>query len=303
LLPGAMAKPFFGPALDPLLSSKILVELPPAVEWPVCDDCECACATRPILFVDGKPIAACGLDRASDTPLEDHDLRTFEIDIEALIRAIGVSSGFPQQQHREIRQGVWFLGTVAEQHAVFITPMRSVVDDPTLHRALHAAAPQGTATLLGPSVNGASWTRFADAKISYVVAEEAFTDDGFKLDLGRLLPVSTKPRLILERGSRRATFDGRGTVLSQRAFELAVLLCKAVLEGRVVVTHDEIEKIIFSGQSADRLPSSDAIRDLRKQLGPLLKGNRTTNSIKNLIQNKPSVGYVLNLAASEILIL
>ena len=210
LLSGAAAKPFFGAAFQELLSSKILVERALATEWPLCNTCECDLDARPIRAAEGGFVAACPLDFKADVHLDEDDVRTFQIDVASLIKQVRTASLF-RGVMVEVQRGVWLLGEIAEQHAVFITLQSSAIEDPTLPRTLHGAAPGSGLTLLGPPASDDVRTRLADAQIHYVTLSEAVTEGGFNLDLSQLLPAPSKPRFVLERGSRRARLDGRLT--------------------------------------------------------------------------------------------
>ena len=276
----------------------MLVEQPPATHWPLCNACECDLDARPIRAAEGGFVAACPLDFKADVHLDENDIRTFEVDVASLLKEIRTASLF-RGLMVEVQRGVWLLGEIAERHTVFITLLNSTIEDPTLPRVLHGAAAGSRLTLLGPRASDSIRTRFADAQIHYVTLIDAVTEGVFRLDFSQLLPAPSKPRFVLERGSRRARLDGRGTVLTHRAFEMAMLLVNAVLDGSTVVSHERIEKSLFSGQSDDRFPAADAIRDLRDQIRPLLQKGA---EIKELIQNRPARGYMLNLRASEVLV-
>ncbi len=75
---------------------------------------------------------------------------------------------------------------------------------------------------------------------------------------------------------------------------------KAAHTNAPIVSHSKLDETLFSGQSVARVPAADAIRDLRDEIRPILKNG---SEIKDLIQNRPGRGYVLNLPASEILLI
>ncbi len=85
LLLGGQAKSHFGRAFDRLLARRVLVELAPATEWPVCGTCECGMDARVIREINGELRALCFLDSACDAILIPDDLRAFRIDPEHLV--------------------------------------------------------------------------------------------------------------------------------------------------------------------------------------------------------------------------
>lgn len=100
ILPGGLAKSHFGPQFQGFLNRRLVIEQPPATDWPPCNSCECGLDARPVRAVDGRLVAACPFNSASDINLEEDDLRTFEINTSAVVKEIASTSGFAPSRTR-----------------------------------------------------------------------------------------------------------------------------------------------------------------------------------------------------------
>lgn len=295
LLWGREAKPFYGPAFDRLIVAGVLVARAPALEWQVCDDCDCGRDWRPIERIDGRLVAVCPLDHAADVVLDPEDLESYEINPAALVREIAASSGFADEPS-EIIAGLWHLGRSASGRQVFLVLSRLCALQPGLIAAIRLVDGASQTTLITPALSAAESVRFAEAGIHVVSSEEGIGDSGegcFAIDPAKLEPARiSATRLSIVRSSQRVVLDGIERHVPQQPFRLLVLLAETAIRKGGFVRTVEIEAA-NSGRTA-----SDLVRELRDCLAA---GAAEPDQVRRLIKTRRSPsGYALALESHEI---
>lgn len=295
LLWGREAKPFYGPAFDRLIVAGVLVARAPALEWQVCDDCDCGRDWRPIERIDGRLVAVCPLDHAADVVLDPEDLESYEINPAALVREIAASSGFADEPS-EIIAGLWHLGRSASGRQVFLVLSRLCALQPGLIAAIRLVDGASQTTLITPALSAAESVRFAEAGIHVVSSEECIGDSGqgcFAIDPAKLEPARTSaPRLLIVRSSQRVVLDGIERHVPQQPFRLLTSLAEAAIRKGGVVRTIDIEAA-NSGRAA-----SDLVRELRNCLAASAP---EPDQVRRLIKTRRSPsGYALVLEPHEI---
>ncbi|MEX0853883.1 MAG: helix-turn-helix domain-containing protein [Bauldia sp.] len=297
ILPGNLAKHHFGPDFDALLHQRLLKEAAPASEWATCASCECGLHARPVQRIDGRLVAACPLSAALDAELDEDDLRTFEIDIPAIVRRMASESGFGSEPE-EVMEGVWLLGFMPDGRAVFVAPSPYATKHQGLIAVLRVRAGESPVTIVS-AMSSRREPRLADAGIHCVALQDACHDGpelSFGLDLQRLVPAaSTKARLIVNRPGNSATLDGIEKLLSPRSFDVLWLLAVAAYEGHTCVSRSELAKGLWGAAPRGDRAVDDAVRDLRRQLG-----TGRSSSRHSLIVTRQAEGYQLGLRPEEI---
>lgn len=295
LLSGTEAAAYPKAALDRLLSCRVLVELEPASEWPVCKACECDLEARPIQRINGKIVAPCPLDRQADADLTEDDLRSFRVDPGALAQQIASDSGFPDAP-AEIVPGVWHLGLTPAGRAAFLVLSLAQIQQPGIVALLRSAVRSAPITVIGPPLPMPESLRFEEVGIHLVaVGDVVGVGNGaacFALDLSRLVPAADlKPRLIIVQWSKTVILDGTERLLPLQPYRLLLLLAEKARIGDGIVLTQEIES--HTGREA-----RDIVRELRNALA---EGSPSPGAIRNLIRNRRSrSAYQLVLAAMEI---
>jgi hypothetical protein len=295
LLWGREAKPFYGPAFDRLIVAGVLVARAPALEWQVCDDCDCGRDWRPIERIDGRLVAVCPLDHAGDVVLDPEDLESYEINPAALVHEIAVSSGFVGEPS-EVIGGLWHLGRSASGRQLFLVLSRVCALQPGLIAAIRLVDGASQTTLITPALSAAESVRFAEAGIHVVSSEECVGDSGqscFAIDPAKLEPVRiSATRLSIVRSSQRVVLDGIERHVPQQPFRLLVLLAETAIRKGGFVRRVEIEAA-NSGRTA-----SDLVRELRDCLAA---GAAEPDQVRRLIKTRRSPsGYALALESHEI---
>ena len=301
LLWGRQAKPHFGPNFDRMLAAGVLVECPPVEQWSACTDCDCGFGIRPIQRIDGRIVAACPIDAASDTELEEDDLREFRIDPERLVQMIAGASGFPQPV-AAVAPDLWRIGRLrpvrhGRRHRPRSRPSGVVL-------MLKTAAGGAPVTVVAPDPSSAIRLRCLEAGIDLVELRAALmaSDRGIDvLDLTMLEPTAAGPRLVIERRARQVTLDGRRIHLSDQVFALLMFLAERALDSPATVEIRTIEDHIW-GAGIHRIASSirEPIRALREALAA---GAPDKAAVRNLIEymRNPN-GYRLRIDAGDIVI-
>ena len=287
ILWGRQAAPHAGRDFERLLDRGVLVEQAPATEWDVCPGCDCGLGARPVRQIDGRPVAVCPTDRASDLVLGDDDLRSFRIHPSALVREIAMASRFGGEP-APVATGVWHMGETSNQRALFLALSRGAVLQPGIIGLMRSLARSSPITVIAPAMAAAELARFAEAAIAVIPIEACLATNttALALDLSALDTVrAPQPRLVVFRQSRRVILDGNEMTIPQQPFTLLAMLAEAV-GGRssYLTPHQIAEK--YSGRD-----HRDLIRDLRTAL---------QDDRKLLIKTRRSpTGYFLALAPDE----
>ena len=302
---GRTLRPWLGRPLDRLLARRVLVELEPVGEWTPCTDCDQGCDGRVILRNVDCLIAACPYDSRSDEILGPDDIRAFSIDVENLGRAIREDTGLIGDDATEIADGVWLLGALPRNGQ---TPRSVVLAIRLQHRdaadllfriktQLRLDAVVVTTTLSLPLRQ-----QFLTADIPVACISDALAANDparpFSLDSRRLaVPARLSgARLVIRTAERTVEFDGQPVHLPPQPFDLLVLLARTTVTDRVRLQRRDIEDVLF-GKAAHGHDVSDIIRRLRESFTPFVGG---ATQAKQLIENKPRLGYLLNLQPAEI---
>ena len=297
ILPGYTAKVHFGPQFEMLLARRIVIEQSPATEWPSCNSCECGVDARKVQSVGDRLIAPCLLDSARDTDLEKDDLRTFEIDISAVVGEIATRLGFDSEPGL-VCDGVWLLGIASTRRAIFMIPSSSAIRLSGLITMLRHAAQGSPITIVSAEMSPAERQRFSDAGahcIDILKAVGGGAESFLTLDLDAMEPPSDRePRLVLSRAQQIVRWDGQELRLSPRSFKLLWLLAEAAVRGTSLVSRAEIEKCLWGKLVVAKSAAADSIRDLRKQL------RWAGLDPVDVVQVRQGRGYVLVLSPEEL---
>jgi len=300
---GRVAKPHFGHEFNRLLGQRILIEEVPAESWSTCSNCECGLDARPIQHINGRIVAACPFDAGSDAVLERDDLRSFRIDVAALMRAVASASGFAAEPG-EIIKGVWYLGAAVPGQAVFAAPAMASAQRSGLIPALRATTGDARMMLLAPQLSGSEIGRFVDAGIQLVRFCDSIganPDAPFALAIPvRAVARRGAPRLVVMCSQQTVRLDGAEIRLPQRPFIALLTLAEAAAAGRPVVGRGELEKRLWGNHAVDKRLAADAIRDLRKKLASVNPRAKNTGS---LIETRTTLGYALALPGEAIQII
>lgn len=300
ILTGSEAKRHFGGGFDALLAERLIVEQAPATDWPTCRSCECGMDARPIQNYSGRLVAACPLDASMDQDLDDDDLRSFAIDVLAVVTRIARDTGLSSPEM--VADGVWFLGVAPTGRAIFLAPSLAACRQPGLVPVLQARAREAPVTIvtamLPPAERRLADAGFHSAPIQDVLRDH--TDGFFGLALERLVPVSNvAPRLVLNKSARDAIVEGKAASLSPRSFKVLWLLAEAATTDGRVVTRFEIEERVWGSTVVSKQAAADAVRGLRAELG---RGGRSQTG-PTLILTRQTAGYQLDLRADQVLMI
>jgi DNA-binding winged helix-turn-helix (wHTH) protein len=295
ILSGSAAKPFFGPAFQDLLATKVIIERSPAQEWSTCDACECNLAARPIRDTLNGLVAQCPLDAAADTALEPEDLRSFEIDIGALVTKMAEASGLAYP--KEVANQLWFLGLSPRGQATFVITRATTIEGNPLMDLLRRVAAGSPITLLGGVSKRSELERLVAAGIHHVPLSEACLSDYFVLESAKLSPTTAvAAKFILSKPEQKVLSKGFQICLPPRSFKILWLLAKALVDGKPLVTHREIERCVWGAIVVDKRAVADAVRHLRDETKPL----SPHTGPEQLIETRHGQGYMLNLRADEV---
>ena len=303
---GRTLRPWLGRPLDRLLARRVLVELEPVGEWTPCTDCDRGCDSRVILRNVDCLIAACPHDSRSDEILGPDDLRAFSIDVENLGRAIREDTGLIGDDAAEIADGVWLLGALPRNGQ---TPLSIVLalrlqdrDAADLLFRIKTQLRRDGVVVTTTAPSAVIRQQFLTADIPLVSVADALAETDpqrpFSLDPRHLaVPAGLRGvRLIIRTRERTVVFDGQPLHLAPQPFDLLVLLARRGLTDRTPMQRRDIEDALF-GTATHGHDVSDIVRRLRESFGPFIGG---IAQAKRLIENKPRLGYLLNLRRSEI---
>ncbi|MFN3946111.1 MAG: hypothetical protein ACK4K7_14390 [Allosphingosinicella sp.] len=291
ILWGRQAAPHAVRDFERLLDRGVLVEQAPATEWDVCPACDCGLGARPVRQIDGRPVAVCPTDRASDLVLGDDDLRSFRIVQAALVREIAMASGFGGEP-APVATGVWHVGETSNQRALFLALSRGAVLQPGIIGLMRSVARSSPITVIAPAMAATELARFAEAAIAVMPIDRCLGRNaaGFAIDISMLeCAPALRPQLVIFRQSQRVVLDGIEMHIPQQPFKLLVMLAKAVGTRSGYLTRHQIEAE-NSGRGA-----ADLVRELRHFLSHGREG-RGADLIKT---RRSPTGYFLALAPDE----
>lgn len=250
---------------------------------------------------DGRHVAPCPCDHRNDAILDDDDLRSFQIDVAALIQGIAAASDITDELEA-VLPGVWHFGPIRSGRTVFVALSITAATQPGLIGILQAAARRLPISLIAPPLPTPERQRLKDAGIHLVATRNVIVGNNglaLALDLSRLEPDTTPaPRLVIARSAKSVSLDGISYALSDQTFKLLYLLAVRARNDQSCVTTRDIEQEIW-GSSIHRVSRSarDVVRELRKAL---TAGTSHPAAARQLIANKRNRGWRLTLAAAEI---
>lgn len=291
-LSGTLAAAHAGAEFDRLLRKRVLIEREAITEWDACAGCECDRRARLIDHADAGPVARCALDPAFDIPLDDADLREYEIDVAALVREIAHLSGLKGGPEL-IASDLWLVG---EGDRVIFLAQGSALSDALSISMLRTAARGRPIAVIGPTPSASLRRQFEDANIHLSCFAEVFQESlGIDLHAFRHGLV----RLVIDRSKQAATLDGVEHVLSLQLFKLLVFLAEGALGRGGFISATEIEHHLWD-EKLDQIvrPVRDVVSSLR---AALRKGDSSSNPGR-LIETRTGIGYRLRLAPNEIVI-
>jgi len=301
ILWGRQAKPYFGKDFDRLLNSRLLVEEARAEEWDRCDACECDHDVRLIHEINGQFIAACPISSRSDSVLDPEDMRSFKINLPALVAEVAKASGFSNEPS-EVIPGVWRLGMTATKRQLFMTLNRSALARSGLIGTLRLSDPASQISVISPVVTSADRVRFMESGIVIETTQECLRGENgsWAIDLLKLEGTpQIAPRLLIKRIARFVTLDGEPKTLTEQSFKLLVFLAENAKRSAAIVDNREIEKHLW-GSGVHRI-SSQTREPIRSLKNALTANGANKNAVKALIENKRNPnGYRLALEPSQI---
>lgn len=295
ILPGALARPFYGPAFDRLLAKRVLVEQAPLADWDVCDSCECGSPCRPIRKARDGYRADCPLDPCRDVVLSENDLRVFRIDGAALASALAMAAGLSGPV-RSVADGVWKIGETPSGRGVFLALEASALAADGIASTLRKAAKRQEITVLAPSLPADVENRLNDAGFHLVETLEALVPAsggfGAAFDVSALTPVSETPTLHVRTAVAEVRWGHRSVILSHQLFPVFQRLLEKALSRDPVASGPHIEGT--TGREA-----KDLIRELRDAFKAV---GFTDGETKALITTVRGRGYKLDVPASDIVV-
>lgn len=294
---GREAQPQFGRAFDRLLADRVLTERAPATTWPPCRTCDAGCGPRAIAEIDGRFVAECPEDHACDTVLAPHEVRSFAIDPEALVRLIAAATGLPGTPFL-VTEGAWMLGRTPTTGRAIVLVLDPVAGrDPDLVALVRAEAPVGCpVTVLLPSgMEHADMRQLTTAGFHAIPALDALAGaagPAFALDGASLEPTPARePKVILRAGARSIVLFGRTVKLSERRFLVAQAIAAAASR-RAIASRRDIERALYGNRSVDDRLVADAVRDLREAIAPALPDGIAP---ADFVQTRSNQGYALGV--------
>ncbi len=288
---GRAARPHFGPVFDRLLRKRVLVERPRAGIWPTCAHCDCGLDARPIIEVQGSPLAACPSDHHADQLLTPGDLRSFYIDAERLVTVLAEASGFDRAA--SLLPGLWQMGRLASGRVVFLALHEDAVEQPGVVFALRAAASGAPTTLLAPEIPPALQLYFSEAGIDVAVLRSVLSPSSSGIDVisvAALEAPAHAPRLVIAKTAQTVTLDDRHLHFSPQLQRLLLMLAEQALSKDPILSHQKI-----GGETGRE--SRDLIRDLRANLVAQGLSKAETNALVVTVSPR---GYRIGLDPAEI---
>jgi hypothetical protein len=296
ILCGRTLREHFGPELDRALGRRVLIELPRLEEWPPCPGCDQECDARPIRELEGRLVAMCPHDAASDEVLSREDVRQFLLDAEELCLAIREDSGLGRDGPTMIAPGIWLIGQTGDDHAppriVFVGFDFGLGAAAVIALLKRVAGPRSALLVLTGEGDLELRLALGDAGIDAVCFADVLVEDArapFHLDLDLLTGVTPRPRLLIRRSDRSASFDATSAILPPQPFQLLLFMLTEAQVGRPLIDNRAIERELW-GTVIHARQVSDPIRRLREALAPVVGG---LDRAQELIQNRPG-SYLVN---------
>lgn len=286
----------------------MLIELPPTTEWPVCSGCECGCDARLIHRYSDRIVAACPLDARCDTILSEPDLRSFHLDLAAMLQAIVDDSDWAGPVSL-IMPELWLLtqSGPAPTHALFFARTMPATADAVI-TIIRERAGANAAIVLGPELPSPELeVRFKHAGVHLLAATECLANTQparpFRIEPEKLKAsgglTDSEVRLRIHTAARRACLDGIDLHLTPRSFDLLRLLAEAAVQGDAPVKLADLMKRLVSGNADKRT----VIRSVHKLRQEAIASGIDRQMVQALVENLRARGYRLMMPWSEIVIL
>lgn len=242
------------------------------------------------------------------------DVRTFDVDIAALCRAIRQQSELGGPGPSVISARVWRLGR-HERHgrSAEICLVRRLREDTAqeivdhVRGAIDSEAPVALIGLGGCDMPTAVARQLEGLRMTAACAEDLLRDDPhrpFALDLGRIRvptgPQAPDARLQIDRFGRRAIFEGVELDVEPRDFDAFVLLAEEAVSAGGWVPKDSFAATLQASTGRDSNP--EQVDRCINRLRDAFRRNAQLNAVPSngFIERKSKVGARLALASAEI---
>jgi hypothetical protein len=242
------------------------------------------------------------------------DVRTFDIDIAALCRAIREQSGLAGPGPAALSARVWRLGRY-EGHgrAAEVCLVRRLREDTAqeivdhVRGAIDSEAPVALIGLGSCDLPTAVARQLDGLRMTVTRAEDLLRDDPDRplaLDLGRIRvptgPHAPDARLQIDRIGRRAIFEGVELDVEPRDFDAFVLLAEEAVAAGGWVPKDSLAATLQA--STGRESNPEQVDRCMNRLRDAFRRNPRLNAVPSngFIERKSKVGARLALASSEI---
>ncbi|WP_084861268.1 hypothetical protein [Salibaculum halophilum] len=242
------------------------------------------------------------------------DVRTFDIDIAALCRAIREQSGLGGPGPAALSARVWRLGR-HESHgrAAEICLVRWLREDTAqeildhVRGAIDSEAPVALVSLGSCDLPTAVARQLDGLRMTVARAEDLLRDDPdrpFALDLARTRvptgPQTLNARLEIDRIGRRVVFEGIELAVEPRDFDAFVLLAEEAVAAGGWVPKDSVAATLQA--STGRESNPEQVDRCMNRLRDAFRRNSRLNAVprNGFIERKSKVGARLVLTSSEI---
>lgn len=242
------------------------------------------------------------------------DVRTFDIDIAALCRAIREQSGLGGPGPTALSPRVWRLGRhEGHNRAAEVCLVRRLSGDTAqeivdhVRGAIDSEAPVALISLGDCDMPTAVARQLDVLRMTVVRAEDLLRDDPdrpFALDLGRIRvptgPQAPNARLRIDRIGRRAIFEGIELDVEPRDFDAFVLLAEEAVAAGGWVPRDSLAATLQASTGLESNP--EQVDRCMNRLRDVFRRNPRLNAFPSngFIERKSKVGARLTLAPSEI---
>ena len=281
-------------AFQRMLALGVLVHGISLTDWDPCSDCDCGAEERRIRWIDGAPVAACAADHRRDAKLDPDDVRTFNIQISALVHETATASGFGQAELTA--PGLWRLGQLSDGRVLVAAPTRAGLLQPGLVGALRMVDREGPIILIAPSIGERQRALLASQGVHHVLPSTALAGPGegtaMSIDVGRLPDGrSGSYLLVLTAATRAVRFGGKEASLPSRPFQLLHILARQHRRGKPTVSRHALHKEIFGNTTAEAAVR-DLMAELRRKMKQAFGGG---GDVAQLIETKTTTGYAIAL--------
>ncbi|MGE4043557.1 MAG: hypothetical protein AB7F35_01795 [Acetobacteraceae bacterium] len=298
---GSDAEPHFGRAFDRLLATGLLIERAPATTWAPCRLCEGECGERGIIELNDGLVAECPHYPTERTRLTPHDVRSFSINVSALVTWLTRGAGFVDGPEL-IGDDTWLLGQTSGGRFVFLVLSESRLSKPDGLTLIASRASLSEVTILVPETAAAASLRsYRDAGCHIIAASAALAGDGLGLNNDLLAPAaSRRARLVINRAGQEIILDGRKLALTDQSSQLLIALAEKARRDPGFLSRHELEMAIYGDLRPPAARTlSDVVRVLRDQMSFGLT-EPEAKVARDLIENRRVERYRLTLPPEDI---